>query len=370
MQIIPLPRVIGFLAACLSTQLWLSAAHAHLAVQIRGSAQLDADVDSEAAASVEVAIRGRLRDELGQSIAGAKIRLEPTRGQSSVRAKDCGSRTTATTTDIETDAEGHFCARLARNELAGGSPLRVTFDGSENYGSATTTVALEDTRAGLSVDFGQLSHVVNLDANELDFVVELHPIVPAALRDSLPLSIELALRANDSGKFDERALQRQQAKVSTPIHFTVPSRQLGRPGIGELVLAFDGNPSYKPFRSLYRIERTTSVRLTVSDWPESGVQGDRISVVARAVSGTNLPPPGSSNSSASTKAQSCSSCNAMAPCRWSFRSRVIREPISFPCAINRSPRGGAQNRRCVSRCISYRKAVGVSWAGWVRRCWC
>ncbi len=296
MQIIPFPRILGFAAASLSAQLWLSAAHAHLVVQVRGSAQLDADVDPASNATSDATVRGRLRDELGESIATAKVRFEMTQGQAPpaplAHAKDCSARATAATTGIETDAEGRFCAQVPRAELPSGSSLRVNFDGTESYGGATTTITLDDNRSGLLVDFGQLAHVVNLDTGELAFVAELHPIAPTALRDSLPLSLELSLRTTDNGKLEERQLQRLQAKVATPVRVILTATQLGRPGLCDLVLVFDGNSSYKPFRTQYRMERTTSVKLTVADLPNSAIRGERLSITVRAASGANLPPPG------------------------------------------------------------------------------
>jgi hypothetical protein len=293
------PRILRLLAASLCAQLWLSAAHAHLMVQVHGSAQLDADI-VRSSDGTELTVRGRLRDELAEGIASGKLRFEVGQGNQPTsplsNARNCVERasTGASRQDagIETDAEGHFCARLVRDQLPAGTTLRVVFDGTEAYSSATATLTPQDDRAGLVVEFGQLSHSVSLDASELSFVAELQPISPSVVRDSALLTLLLSLRSADQGTSEQRQIRQLQAIVGTPTHVSIPIAELGRPGPAELCIGFEGSPTYKPFRDQYRIERTTLVRLRVIDWPESAIKGDRLALTVQTRSGARFPAPG------------------------------------------------------------------------------
>jgi len=296
MQIIPFPRIIRVVAAGIGAQLWLSTAHAHLSVQVRGTAHVDADVDPSMDFGDDVAIRGRVRDELGESIAGVKVRLEQAAGQHAasllVRSKNCGMRAASTVPVIETDTDGRFCARILQTDLNNATPIRVVFDGTNSYGSANATVRVDDNRVALTVDFGQLSHVVNLDASELAFTAEVHPLAAMVPVGSTELSLELGVTTPGTGNPATHTLQRVKATGIAPVHIRVSTADMGPPGLGDLSLSFEGNSAFKPFRSLFRIVRVTSVALSISGWPEAAVFGTRFSVVATAKSARQLPAPG------------------------------------------------------------------------------
>lgn len=299
MFVTPSSRILARCAALLSVSLSLTAAHAHPLVQVRGLARLDADVESPTV-SENSRIRGRLRDELGNPISSAKLLVELQASSASSAAltnlTDCDSHGSTSTPQsaalAHTDPEGLFCVSVARPRIAAGYAIRISYEGDDTYAPVATVVTLADQRSGLFVDFEGLAHAVSLDVPEFAFAIALRPMAPSDLRESPALPLQLSLISEDSGRREERKLLRAQVVVGIPAPITLTSTQLDRPGMAELLLTFDGSSVYKPFRTEYRIERISTVQLSVTDWPKSAVAGDRIGITVSAKSGSYVAPPG------------------------------------------------------------------------------
>jgi hypothetical protein len=300
MQLIPSPRLLCLPTVTLLISLWSGLSGAHIVVQVRGAAQIDADV-APTSSGDSVVIRGVLRDELALPIAAAPLRFELARQQTVTNLttlSDCEARSlvvgASPRKQVETSSDGSFCVQLPRARLVENDAVYVNFDGNSSYAATNTKISVADWRMGLSLDVRGVAGSIALDAVEVNVPVALHATAPRGAGETPPIAIRAAWReVVETGSTQEHDLGQIVAQLDAPTTLTIDTAKLGEPGHAELIFAFDGNAFYKPLRARARVVRTRKVQLTASNWTDSAELGERLSFDVTATAKTKISPVGS-----------------------------------------------------------------------------
>ncbi|HEY5959259.1 MAG TPA: hypothetical protein VIV60_22025, partial [Polyangiaceae bacterium] len=286
------------MASALLAVSWSSLGTAHIVVQVRGTAQIDADV-APVAEGDAITVRGVLRDELGVPIASAPLRFELARQKdvtNLVNFDECSQQNVMGTKRrgrVESRADGTFCIRLPIERFVANDDIHVNFDGNSSYSATHTTLTIADWRIGLMVDLQRLARVVQLDRPKSHFPFEVRAPVAAEPSEAPPIPVRITWRDLDAHETQEHGLGQLVVQLNTVATLDVDSSSLGEPGNAQLVFTFDGNAFYKPLRAEFPFERTREVVMTAHEWPDSVIVGDRIVFDVHARATTKRAPVGS-----------------------------------------------------------------------------
>lgn len=235
-------------------------------VQVRGNTQVDARA---ALKDGRIELRGSVRDDTGRPLGQARLRVSAARERGGPvlklgRSLGCGTTAqnhihpSAEELLVDTDGAGAFC--LAFTTLERRAALQVAFEGDRFHDRGEVTLDVDSSRRSLLLAFSpapvQLAleretHTVWLDAR-----VEPNdePIDEA-------LQIRLLLKERDGST---RELGRTALRSGERAEVSFHSRDLGMPGLAELVAEFAGSDTVQPARRSATIQRNVRVVLSTA----------------------------------------------------------------------------------------------------------
>lgn len=242
-------------------------------IAVKGTATLEGQVQGDGEGQI---VRGKLRDDLGAPVGGAKVRVEVVQADGKPLlalppARGCpGGSAPQQQPDayvLDTDAQGGFCLRTQRLPTRGG--LRVRFAGREGLSTASLEVAFDAEHPAPMLAWDPRPETLDLDVPQLRLSV--------AGVGAEPLSMELL---DERGKTLATAASDDRGRVL----FDVATASLGGPGSGELVARVRGSQQ-APLRA--KVVRSAKVNLLASA-PEGAIvphDGHRFDVAVETLRG-------------------------------------------------------------------------------------
>ncbi len=160
-----------------------------------------------------ILLKGVLRDDLGEAIAGARV---------DVRLAEAQSRRTVLSRDVVTDDRGRFAVAAA--VTTGDYELRAIFEGGDYYQRTEVSRTIDLNRADVRLGV-EVPHHGELDLDLPSHEIEVHA------------SCELGASGIDVALLDEmgRTLATGRTGPDERALFEIPSSALGEPGAGRLV---------------------------------------------------------------------------------------------------------------------------------------
>lgn len=199
-----------------------------LKIAVKGTAALEGQVQADGEAQV---IRGKLKDDLGAPITGARVAVDVVQpdGKPLLNLpppRPCtGGAIPQQAPDayhLETDAQGGFCMRTQRLPQRG--VLRLRFAGRTGLSTATFEIPFDAERPVPLLSWDPRPEVIDLDVPQARIAVALTGVAGAVE----PLSMELL---DESGKSIATAMSDDRGRAT----FEVSTATLGGPGGGELI---------------------------------------------------------------------------------------------------------------------------------------
>jgi hypothetical protein len=231
-------------------------------------------------------VAGSLRDELGAPVGGADVALALGENREAFagtgRACRDGEhiRTEGGFVVTKTDVLGVFCVRVALPpEGAGLEGRKLRFAGDRYYGPAEATLPPRSGQHRLELFFEERELIASLD--DTSFVVNvgtrLVDGVGTGMTVRLVLAHRPALAEGESGEPGEVELGATDIQAGGRARFDVETRALGLPGVGRLVVRFDGNGTLTKAAETALLTRRAMVRLELAakvpeSTPDSGVE--------------------------------------------------------------------------------------------------
>jgi hypothetical protein len=215
-------------------------------------------------------ISGSLRDELGQPVGGAAVGIatggvagggdaREGRGQAlPCRAGDT-LRTDGAAVVTTTDVLGLFCVRVPLGTAATGQKVR--FAGDRYYGPAEATLPEPSGQRRLELTFDDRELDASLD--ESSFVVGVKTRLVDGVGTGSTVRLVLSHQA-DVAKPEETELSAADVQAGGRAHFDVETRALGLPGVGKLVVRFEGSGALSGASESALLKRTATARLAVA----------------------------------------------------------------------------------------------------------
>jgi hypothetical protein len=243
--------------ACLLALFLTSFSALGVRLEVRGAAKLEARV---VPLSGRVKLLGQLNDDRGRPLGQARVKFA-TNGPL-VTPAPCGQTfpnrisTSLGVVHVDTDESGSFCLLL---DVGAHKSLELEFEGDRYFERATTHVDLTVSRRSLELGFQPEPTTMSLER-------EAHAIWIDARVEPADAALDEALQLNIS--VEEGGAIRSIARVSTQAgqlaSVSLPSKALGAPGAGNLIVEFAGSDSIQPARRAIPIQKTVHVNLTPS----------------------------------------------------------------------------------------------------------
>lgn len=227
-------------------------------LEVRGAAKLEARV---VPLDGKVKLLGQLNDDRGRPLGQARVKLA-TNGPL-VTPAPCGQTfpgrisTSLGVVHVDTDENGAFCLLLG--EVGAQKSLELEFEGDKYFERATAHVDLTVSRRSLELGFQPEPTTLSLEREAHAIWIDAR-IEPADSAFDETLQLEILV--------EEGGTVRNVARVTTQpgqrASVSLPSKQLGAPGAGNLIVEFAGSDSIQPARRAIPIQKTAHANLSPS----------------------------------------------------------------------------------------------------------
>jgi hypothetical protein len=225
-------------------------------------------------------LRGRLVDDLGNGIAGVDLEIsgdEPEMdpltcaGFPVVRSKN------SATWILRTDDDGAFC--MQASVVPPEASYRLRFEGTRLFAPLDAEFRPQRGRHALRLEITPQALEAVLDLPEWVAWVSAAPLGDGLDGDLLALEVSYADTA-------ESASTRQLGILQVPIggraRLEIPTRDLGPPGLGDLVLYGPGTATLAPIELRRPLRRVAAVELSLTSAPEAVEAGSKFSLIVGA----------------------------------------------------------------------------------------
>jgi len=208
--------------------LWSGPAGA-VKVMVKGTTTLEGQVQADGDAQQ---IRGKLRDDLGAPVGGARVAIDVVQPDGKPlltlpAPRPCGGgaapQQTPDAYQVETDAQGAFCLRTQRLPQRG--VLRLRFSGRTGLGTASFEIPFDADKPVPLLAWDPRPEVIDLDVPQVRVAAALVGAGSSGGSEALELT-------DEAGKVLATTVADERGRAT----FEVPTATLGGPGGGELTV--------------------------------------------------------------------------------------------------------------------------------------